>query len=401
MTFFDRELEKQLKEVGNRLLNPPFSIDDLLTLLDEVENLLAYVEQAPSISMWGVLLPQSKKLINNKLLRHYEVDVKVLVVSCIIQIIRITAPYTPYKDEQMKEIFQLIVATFENMSHVSTHSYKKVASILDIIAKVKLSLVMLDLECDALVVKMFQSFLKIIRSNHPLVVLSTMETIMTLVIDESEDISLDLLSSLFASVRKESQNISPTSWKFGEQIIIRINAQLEKIITPTQKLLNKLEDALDVKVDSNESATFKPFVIHEDLQVDKVQKVNTMVQDKIVPIQHIDFVFPEEFYGVVELKVILLSVLPRVISDLKEVLNTKVLILLHYKTRGWVFLNQGSIMQKYNQKLFQYFILDFQWIISYYRTIICLVWIGIWVWLGLVVYHYHLFKIIGLVFEIV
>ena len=29
-----------------------------------------------------------------------------------------------------------------------------------------------------------------------------------------------------------------------------------------------------------------------------------MVQDKIVPIPHIDFVFPEEFHGVVELKVI-------------------------------------------------------------------------------------------------
>ena len=30
----------------------------------------------------------------------------------------------------MKEIFQLIVAPFENMSHVSTRSYKKVTSIL-------------------------------------------------------------------------------------------------------------------------------------------------------------------------------------------------------------------------------------------------------------------------------
>ena len=39
----DREFEKQIKEVGNRLLNPPSSIDDLLTLLDKVENLLAYV----------------------------------------------------------------------------------------------------------------------------------------------------------------------------------------------------------------------------------------------------------------------------------------------------------------------------------------------------------------------
>ena len=110
------------------------------------------------------------------------------------------------------------------MSHVSPRSYKKVASILDTIAKIKLCLLMLDLECDALVVDMFQSFLKIIRSNHPLVVRSTTETIMNLVIDESEDISLDLLSSLFASIRKENQNVSPISWTLGEQIITRINA---------------------------------------------------------------------------------------------------------------------------------------------------------------------------------
>ena len=83
---------------------------------------------------------------------------------------------------------------------------------------------MLELDCDALVVEMFQNFLKIIRSNHPHVVFSTMETNMTPVIDESEEISLDLLSSLFPSVRKENQNVSRALWKLGEQIIVRINA---------------------------------------------------------------------------------------------------------------------------------------------------------------------------------
>ena len=160
--------------------------------------------------------------------------------------------------------------------------------------------------------------------------------------------------------------------------------QQEPIIESTQEekfqqVSEDLEGALDAEVDYDESG-IEPFMIHEideHLQVVEVQKVNTMIQDKIVPIQHIDFVFPEEFYGVMELKIILLSVLPRVIYDLKEVLSTKVLILNHYKTRGRVFLNQGSIMQEYNQKLFQYFILDFQWIISYCNVIICLVWIGI------------------------
>ena len=42
-----------------------------------------------------------------------------------------------------------------------------------------------------------------------------------------------------------------------------------------------------------------------------------------MPVKHIDFVFPKEFYGVIELRVILLLVLPRVIFDLKEVLGTK------------------------------------------------------------------------------
>ena len=227
MISFHSELDKRLKEAGNKLLNPPFSIDDCLTLLDEVENLLSYMEQVPSKSMRDALFPSVKDLINNKLLRHAEMDVKVSVVSCIIEITRITAPNAPYKDAQMKEIFQLIVATCENMSHVSTRSYKKMTSILDTIAKVKLCSVMLDFECDALVVEMFQSFLKMIRSNHPPAVLSAMETIMSLVINESEDISLDLLNSLFAIVRKANQNVSPILWTLEEQIITRINAQLE------------------------------------------------------------------------------------------------------------------------------------------------------------------------------
>ena len=154
--------------------------------------------------MRDALLPSMKALITNKLLRHAEMDVKVLVLSCIIEITRIIALDALYKDEQMKEIFQLNLAALENMSYTSTHSYKKVVPILDTIAKVKLCLVMPNLEYDALVVKMFQSFLKMIRSNHPSAVLSAIETIMSLVINESEDISLDLLSSLFAIVRKKN-----------------------------------------------------------------------------------------------------------------------------------------------------------------------------------------------------
>ena len=134
---------------------------------------------------------------------------------------------------------------------------------------------MLDLECDALIVEMFQSFLKIIRSNHPPAILSAIETIMNLVIDESEDIFLYLFRSLFASVRKENQNVSPILWKLGEQIITRINAQLEKIMAPTQKLPSKLEGAHDMKVEVVKCASNQPSIVLKDLHLGKVDEVKT------------------------------------------------------------------------------------------------------------------------------
>ena len=68
----------------------------------------------------------------------------------------------------------------------------KEVSILDIVAKVRSCLVMLDLECDALIVEMFQIFFKIIRSIYSLI--SAMETIMSL--EKHKEIFLILLSPL-------------------------------------------------------------------------------------------------------------------------------------------------------------------------------------------------------------
>ena len=60
-----------------------------------------------------------------------------------------------------------------------------------------------------------------------------------------------------------------------------------------------LEGPHDVKVEFDECATDQSFMVHEDLQLDEVKKVDTMVlpmvhmvQDKIVPIPHIDLVIP-------------------------------------------------------------------------------------------------------------
>ena len=88
---------------------------------------------------------------------------------------------------------------------------------------------------------------------------------------------MDLLNSLFTIVRKANQNISPISWTLGEQIITRINAQLEKIMAPTQNLPSKLEGAHDVKVEVVERAFDQPSIVLEDLHLGEVKEVKTTV----------------------------------------------------------------------------------------------------------------------------
>ena len=96
---------------------------------------------------------------------------------------------------------------FFYLSHVPSCYYTKEVSILDTVAKVRSCLVILDLECDELTVEMVQISFKIIRSIYSLVVFSAMETIMSL--DIYKEISLNLLSLLLTSVRKETPEVSP------------------------------------------------------------------------------------------------------------------------------------------------------------------------------------------------
>ncbi|XP_071695718.1 uncharacterized protein [Rutidosis leptorrhynchoides] len=240
MADVDLELRQQLKEAGNLLSNPPAHVDELLHLLDQTERLLGMVDQSPTKLMQEALQSPIKALVDDRLLKHSNMDVKVSVANCICEITRVTAPDAPYSDEEMKGIFQLVVSTFQDLWDDSSRSYNKRLSILDIVYKVRSCVIMLDLECDALIITMFEHFLKSVRDHHSDKGFSIMKNIMSLVIEESEDISNDMLNLLLASIKTDSEGILPVTRKLGEEVI-------EK---SANKLRPYLEKAVDVLNDS-------------------------------------------------------------------------------------------------------------------------------------------------------
>ncbi|KAJ1700076.1 hypothetical protein LUZ63_008588 [Rhynchospora breviuscula] len=226
----DKNLEKQIEETGGKLESPPTSTDELLSLLDEAEALLTRVDQSPCPSMTSALEPMMAALAAKGMLSHSDIDVRVAVAACISEITRITAPDAPYGDDLMKDLFKRIVESFERLDDLTGRSFSKRVSILETVAKVRSCVVMLDLECDDLILEMFQHFLKTISLKHQDNIFSSMETIMSLVIEESEDISKDLVLCLLQSVRKDRMERLSVSYKLGEKVIRNCADKLKPLV---------------------------------------------------------------------------------------------------------------------------------------------------------------------------
>ncbi|XP_075518268.1 sister chromatid cohesion protein PDS5 homolog C-like isoform X1 [Primulina tabacum] len=288
-TLSDMELEEQLTAAGNALSQPPSSLDELLRLLDRIEELLSKVEQSPAKSMLTALSPLMDALITEYFLKHSDVDVKVGVASCVGDITRITAPDAPYDDDKMKDVFHLIVSSFEDLSDTSSRSHHKRASILETVAKVRSCVIMLDLECDQMIIEMFQHFLKAIRVHHSEIIFASMETIMTLVIEESEDISSDLLNPILDTLKRNNKEVLPIAKKLAEKVIQNCAQKLRPYLTQALKTSDTNFDDYSGVV----ASTCEPnasTVGHSNENISKYQKVakegsaETPVLDKDAPV---------------------------------------------------------------------------------------------------------------------
>ncbi|KAL1221409.1 putative sister chromatid cohesion protein PDS5 [Cardamine amara subsp. amara] len=277
------ELSKALVEAGNNLLKPHSSTDATLTLLDEIESLLSTVEQDPIESVQKSLMSPMNALVSAELLRNPDSDIRVSVISCLTEIMRITAPEAPYNDNHMKDIFQVTIEVFEKLADTSCRSYKKVENVLETVSKVRSSLVMLDLECDDLVLEMFRQFLKIIRLDHPQIVLLSMETIMITVIDESEEVPMDLLEVLLTTVKKENQDVSPAALKLVEKVLSSCACNLQPSIMEALKSSGTSLDMYSPVVSSlcqSDSATTQA---QDDLKAKENEADEKVPEEQVVP----------------------------------------------------------------------------------------------------------------------
>lgn len=220
----------QLKDLGSKLQIIPPSIEALIQILKQAATCLTDMDQSPSASALESMKPFLNAIVKPELLKHQDRDVKLLVATCVCEITRITAPEAPYSDDVLKDIFQLIVSTFSGLSDISSPSFGMEVAMLDTLAKYRSCVVMLDLECDDLVNEIFSTFFAVVRDDHPENVLSSMQSIMAVLLEESEDVREDLLSILLSTLGREKRDVTAAARKLSMNVIQQCIGTLEPSI---------------------------------------------------------------------------------------------------------------------------------------------------------------------------
>nr|KJB30840.1 hypothetical protein B456_005G163300 [Gossypium raimondii] len=129
-----------------------------------------------------------------------------------------------------KDIFNLIVDTFNGLSNTDGPSFRRIVVILEILAKYRSCVVMLDLECDDLANEMFSTFFSVVRDDHPENVLSAMQTIMIVVLEESEDVRDDLLLVILSALGRNESGVTQAARRLAMNVIEQCSEKPEASI---------------------------------------------------------------------------------------------------------------------------------------------------------------------------
>eukprot|EP00897_Mesotaenium_endlicherianum_P005452 jgi/Mesen1/4935/ME000246S04157 len=226
-------------ELAKKLSKPPAQKDVLLKTLKEAASQLQEVQQSASVAVSGPIKPIAYALIQPQILEHTNKDVRVLAAACLSDILRIFAPDAPIPDNVLKEVFKLFVAVFHGLDESSSPSFHRRVGILETLAKYKTCIVMLDLECDALIQEMFERFFTIVREEHPYTLKSAMLEVMASIIDESEENgpSPALVEEILKNLLPKRREESPAASDLAVALVQRTKNQLQH---PVQAYLGSI-----------------------------------------------------------------------------------------------------------------------------------------------------------------
>ncbi|XP_016466171.1 sister chromatid cohesion protein PDS5 homolog B isoform X6 [Nicotiana tabacum] len=222
--------------------------DTLVNLLKQANRAFAGLKQSESLK--SVIKPLSSSLVKHSLLLHKDKDIRLLVGICFCEIIRVLAPDPEFTDAVSRDIFRLLVNIFAELDDTKNPYFSMRVQLLETVAKLRFCLIMLDIDCEDLVKKLFKNFFAVLREHHPPSMVSAVVSIMSQILEEKmkekmqekerssselltfeKKVSEPLLDVVLQNLLKEAKGASRASHQLAVSVIEKCSEKIEDIIS--------------------------------------------------------------------------------------------------------------------------------------------------------------------------
>ncbi|KAL3666298.1 hypothetical protein V7S43_008550 [Phytophthora oleae] len=142
------------------------------------------------------------ELLQEKLLKHQDKNVRSLVACCLVELTRVSTPDSPFSsNEELYRVFKLFIEQLRALSpeQTTTSSYLHHFHVLESLATVKSCLLVVGLdftteeEEDSIMVQLFEALFDTFGENHSAKIENLMLSIMLACIEESDAVDQPLL----------------------------------------------------------------------------------------------------------------------------------------------------------------------------------------------------------------
>jgi sister-chromatid-cohesion protein PDS5 len=245
----------------NGYLAGKLSKDEAIERLSAVSEYLAKLDQDVSTAPIDCI---AEGLIGPSIIRHRDKEVRLLVATSLVDILRLYAPEPPYDNESLKEIFSLLIVQLQGLGNTEIQSYPQVYYLLERLAMVRAVIALLeeDMNAGELLVQIFENFFGLVTSDHSTKAKSHMIEIMATVIEEIDEIPQDIMDVMLAQLIEPARSETPVAWQLARDLVMRT----KDILTgPVTTFLN---DAVTGKESDSELAERAHDVI---LELNKIE----------------------------------------------------------------------------------------------------------------------------------
>lgn len=213
----------------------------LLTKPNVLQAIYEILRDAPqnSSSLKRASNDVTKSVAKPEICKHKDKEVRLYATGCMLYILKLHAPDSPFSDPQMETFFTQLIATFRELHDPSGTHFEFHKTLLETTADLKCCLLIYDLtdNTEAIVLELFTTLLDSLNSENLQIIQEPTLLLLSTMVDDGEEPSQQLLDTILGRILPSTTEDNLAAHHLADALIRKCQSALQPSV---QKFLTRL-----------------------------------------------------------------------------------------------------------------------------------------------------------------